>query len=483
MLGGDPGTGFRRGNTATGQESAGSNTMKPYDQAGANAGASRRLLIRTAAGLAGTSAVAACGVGSGAATPPAPKPLDKNQKDELTWLVWSSDSGLRKEAYDAMVKRFNEQFPNVTVTRVAGGGQTLEKMITMMTSDTRVDIVGTRPDYLNAYMEGPKPLQDLRQFIKKDSTVVKDADHVEGIVDALTYKGTLYALPVGIYTNIAVLNLDLLARKGIAPPAQNWTADQAIEIATRATERKESDETSIWGFYHMWNVITHFVYSWIRGNGGEPMTPNDEIAQSKWSTDQETVSTVQWLVDLSHKQGVMPVKTTGDVWGPFNDGRLAIGVMEVNNLATIVENQQKNGNLFKWDVQPLPAMKRGRYQPINGFSYGVSRNTTNPALTFELLKQVVGPAGQTDWYRQAKFAPSIKPLLNGAYQQEKDPPANRKAIVDALMAAKPMPKSRQWVDVDKVVTENLTKIREGSVSVRDGLSDVDRRVTAIVQQK
>ena len=397
--------------------------------------------------------------------------------------MWSSDAGLRKEAYNAMARRFNEQFPNVTVTRIAGGAETLEKLITMMASDTRVDVVGTRPDYIAAYMEGPRPLQDMRQFVKRDGSVIKDTDHVEGIVQALTHKGGLYALPVGIYTNHAVLNQDLLTQKGIPLPAPTWTAEQALEVARRATERKETDEASTWGIYHMWGVVTHFVYSWIRGNGGEPMTPNEEISRSQWATDPETVNTVQWLTDLSHKQGLMPVKTTGGVWGTFREGRVAIGVMETNNLYQIVEAQQQTGNQFRWDVHPLPAMKKGRYQPINGFSYGVSRNTKNPDATWELLKQVVGPAGQTDWYRLARFAPSIKSLLGGAYLQEKDAPAGRKTIADALLAAKPMPRSRAWLDIDKVVVEVLGKVREGTISVREGLADIDRRVTAAVQPR
>ena len=212
----------------------------------------RRHLARLAAGVgwswAGPSAPPACRHRGEQSS----RPLDKSQKDELTWLVWSSDGGLRKEAYDAMVRCFNEQLPNVAVNRIAGGGETLEKLITMMASDTRVDVVGTRPDYIAAYMEGPRPLQDLRQFVKRDSSVIKDTDHVEGIVQALTHKGSLYALPVGIYTNHAVLNQDLLAQKGIPLPAPTWTAEQALEVARRATERKETEEASTWGIYHMW---------------------------------------------------------------------------------------------------------------------------------------------------------------------------------------------------------------------------------------
>jgi multiple sugar transport system substrate-binding protein len=128
-------------------------------------------------------------------------------------------------------------------------------------------------------------------------------------------------------------------------------------------------------------------------------------------------------------------------------------------------------------------MKKGRYQPIGAFAYGISRNTKNPDLTWELLKNIVGPAGQTDWYRLAKFAPSIKSLLSGAYLQDKDPPANKKAIVDAILAAKPMPRHPLWVDIDKAIIEVLAAIRESKVGVREGLQDIDRRVTSLVQKK
>ncbi|HXI17744.1 MAG TPA: hypothetical protein VNM48_15390 [Chloroflexota bacterium] len=96
---------------------------------------------------------------------------------------------------------------------------------------------------------------------------------------------------------------------------------------------------------------------------------------------------------------------------------------------------------------------------------------------------MVGPAGQTDWYKLAKFAPSIKSLLQGQYLQDPEPPANKQVIVDALLAAKSMPKSPKWVDINKVVVEVFASLREGKVSVNAGLADIDRRVAAILNQK
>jgi multiple sugar transport system substrate-binding protein len=457
-------------------------SMERTTRMGGHRRQTRRSVGTTVAALGLTAAAAACGTGAGTPAPPA-KTLDTSQKDGMTGLVWSSDGAGRKDAYDAMVARFNQQFPNVTVNRIAGGSNTFPQLITMLAGDQRVDIVGTRPDWLPAYEydSGPKPLQNLRTYMKTDSSVVKESDHVPGIVDAHSWQGTLYALPVGVYTNNTVLNLDLLQQKGIAPPPANWTADQMVEIARKTTDRKATEEDSIWGFDHWWQGITTFAYVWIRGNGGEPLTPNDSPTASKWSTDQVTLDTIQWLVDLSQKQQVMPVAPLGGAFGPFTTGKGVIQMLETNNLYQITTAQATGTTQFKWDVAPGPMLKKGRYQYIGAFSYGLSRNTKNPDVAWELLKNIVGPAGQTNWYQGAKFAPSITSLLNGAYLQDKDPPASKKAIVDAITAAKPMPKSPRYQDIDAIVAQVLTTVRAGTVAVRAGLTDIDQRVSALLK--
>jgi multiple sugar transport system substrate-binding protein len=447
-------------------------------------GRTRRGLLRRLGGLtAGAGllpALAACG-GQPATQPRA---LDANQKDELTWLIIYGDYSPRKDAYDAMQRRFNQAFPNVTLQRIDMGAEPLEKITTLMAGGERIDLCGTRPDLLASFVEGPNPLQDLRTYLKRDTATIKEADHAEGPVAALTWKGTLYALPVGVYTNVVAVNHDLLEQRGITPPGPSWTIEQMVDIARRVTMRRDTEESSIWGMHQHWAVITHFPYSWIRGNGGEPLVPNEAITRAQWSTDAPTVKTVQWLVDLSQKTGVMPVEPVGAVLGTFREGRTAMGVMEVNNLFLIPQSQAQGGAQFKWDVQQLPAMEKGRYFPDRGFAYGMARNSKNPDLAWELLKQVIGPAGQTDWYRNARFAPSIKSLLNGAYLQETDEPKNKKAIVDSILAAKPMPKSPSWWEMDQGITvKSLARIRAGAVSVNEGLADLDRQLNAVLQRR
>src|SRR5919198_4150214 len=184
--------------------------------------------------------------------PAAAPTIDKQQQDHLVWFIWSSNTGARGQAYNTMTQRFNEQFPNVTVEQITGGGDlktVMDKLITMIASDSRLDVVGVSPDLVPAYVERLNVLQDLRSVLKLDSSTVKESDHAAGIIDTHVWKGKLYALPVGITTNHACLNLDLLQENGIAPPGPDWTIDQALDMARRTTVRRTGDEDSTWGMY------------------------------------------------------------------------------------------------------------------------------------------------------------------------------------------------------------------------------------------
>ena len=172
----------------------------------------------------------------------------------------------------------------------------------------------------------------------------------------------------------------------------------------------------------------------------------------------------------------MPVEPAGGTTSMFIQGRVAINVNETNNLYAIGNSIAAGSAPIRWDVHPLPVMKKGRYHPIGAFAYGVSKNTKNPDLAFELLKEIVGPKGQTDWFRLAKFAPSIKSLLTGAYVEDKDPPASKKVIVDSLNAAKPMPKTPQYNELSAISLEVFTNLRAGKLTVNEATTDMDRRM-------
>src|SRR5262245_19635514 len=131
----------------------------------------RRLLAGAPAG--GAALLAACG---GTATPQTT--LSKDTRANLVWFIWSSNTGVRGDAYNAITAHYQQEFPNVTVEQVSGGGNlktVLEKLMTMVSADQPIDILGVRHDVLGQYVTLGL-MKDLGPLLKRDQSV-KLADH------------------------------------------------------------------------------------------------------------------------------------------------------------------------------------------------------------------------------------------------------------------------------------------------------------------
>jgi len=437
-----------------------------------------RRVLQTAVlpAVASTSAfTAACGASSEPAA--ALRPLARDVKDELIWLTWSSNTGVRGTAYGNMTKQFNERFPNVTVTQVpppAGPfGATFEKLVTTIAAGERLDLVGVVPEFVPVYMDRAKAVTDLNTWLRRDPSY-KAADHVKGAIDGLTWKGKLGALPVGLSTSIAIYNAELLERKGVAPPKPDWDVNQLVDLAKRLTEPK-GDET-VWGYHdRMPNPLRLYTYVWAFG--GEPMTPREEPTQFRWSKDPKTMQAIEWVVDLHRKHGVRagghtPEGDSGS--GAFPKNRVAISGWQINIFDSVPRD-------IRYDVIPMPRGPNGRHLYFWGFCYGLASQSRNPDLAWELLKHVTGEPGQREWMTHARFAPSLKSLLNGPYQNLDGPPISKQLVADAALATERFPMHVRWPDMLTKIEQMIRDADAGTKSVRDALSTLDVELEAVAK--
>ncbi|MGH2370418.1 MAG: hypothetical protein ACRDI2_19765, partial [Chloroflexota bacterium] len=67
-------------------------------------------------GAVGAAAIAGCG------QEPAAAIVSKDVRANLVWLIWSSNTNVRGEAYNAITTAFQQEYPNVTVEQISGGG-------------------------------------------------------------------------------------------------------------------------------------------------------------------------------------------------------------------------------------------------------------------------------------------------------------------------------------------------------------------------
>jgi multiple sugar transport system substrate-binding protein len=431
------------------------------------------------ASLAGLATTAAFTAACGAAPEPAAslRTPSSDTKDELIWLTWSSNTGVRGTAYGNMIKRFNERFPGVTITQIPPPSgpfaATFEKLITTIAAGERIDLTGVVPEFIPVYMDRAKALTDLNAWFRRDPAY-KATDHVKGAIDGLTWKGKLGAVPVGLSTSIAIYNAELLQRKGIAPPKADWDVNQLVDLAKRLTEPK--GEETVWGYHdRMPNPLRLYTYIWAFG--GEPMTPREEPTQFRWSKDPKTMQAIEWVVDLHRKHSVRagghtPEGDSGS--GAFPRNRVAISGWQINIFDSVPPD-------IRYDVIPMPRGPNGRHLYFWGFCYGLAPQSKNPDLAWELLKHVTGEAGQTEWMTHARFAPSLKSLLNGPYQKLEGPPASKQLVADAALATERFPMHSRWPDMLPKIEQLIRDADAGTKSVKDALTTLDAELEAIAK--
>jgi ABC-type glycerol-3-phosphate transport system substrate-binding protein len=468
------------------KEQAGAAALASSMAARGTASITRRRLHAWCGGAGGAvasmAALAAC-AGPGASSAPAEqaaplRPVAREVKDELVWLIWSSNTGVRGDAYTAMTKQFNERFPNVTAAQVPPPpgpfGATFEKLVTTIAGGNRLDLVGVVPEYVPVYMDRARALSDLNTYFRRDATY-KASDHVKGAIDGLTWKGKLAALPVGLSTSIGVYNAELLQRKGIAPPKADWDVNQLLDLTKRLTEPKGPDDT-VWGYHdRMSNPLRLYTYIWAFG--GEPMTPREEPTEFKWSKDPKTLEAVEWVVDLARKHGVRAGANTPDGdsgSGAFPKNRAALAGYQINILDGIPPE-------LRYDVMPMPRGRNGRHLYFWGFCYGLAPQSPAPELAWEFLKHVTGEPGQREWMTRAQFAPSLKSLLAGPYQKLDGPPASKQIVADAAQSSERFPMHTRWPDMLPKIEQMMRDADGGKQSVRDIMTQLDADLAAIAR--
>jgi multiple sugar transport system substrate-binding protein len=395
----------------------------------------------------------------------------KDTQAKLVWYIWSTNTGVRGEAYTNIAAAFQREYPNVSIEQISGGSfpATVEKLITLLAAGESVDLVGTKHDVLVQYVNHGF-LKDLTGFARRDPSF-KFTDHVPVALDMLTLKGRVYGLPIGITSGGVVYNADLFAKLGVKPPDGSWTWKDYLDLAQRLTVRRE--DSVQWGTHAP--ALNVEIYPWIWMNGGEPFTPKEEPTRSSF-VQAETLQALEWFMDLHLRYGVKPPyeHPDGKGVGVFPEGRVAFYPVRTNNMSGL-QNLS-----FNWDVAPFPKGKKGAINNLASFSYGIYDKTRNEDLAWRFWTFVVGAEGQREWMsRTGEFVPSLK-SLQVEYEQRSQRPANRKVFTQGLAAGRSTPKTAHWVDVERIADEQLLAADAKKISVRAALESIDRQLATVL---
>jgi multiple sugar transport system substrate-binding protein len=366
---------------------------------------SRPRIIHAAAVTAATALLVSCSSGGGSDDGANPEPADdggytapaSDITAEITISNWGDPND--KAVYDAVVARFEEKYPNVTVnndfTPITTWTEYVNKLVASVASGNAPDVINiaTEGVELGLYNDLFAPMDD---YIANDPEAGPLLDAMNPtLVEGFTKDGSIYLVPNTWNSMLIYYNTQMFADAGIDRPADDWTWDDFLAIAKQLTTGE--GDSKVYGF-----GLPYFnfgIMPWLYTNSASTMS--DDLT-TPTMTDPATVEAVEWVRDLVTEEGVAPQPKGADPYQLFPAGKVAMtgaGHWLVSSFA--------DAGFTDYDVVPWPQNTESS-TVWGGGGFAISKGSENKDLAWELIKALAAEDTQMQWAAAGAAVPSME---------------------------------------------------------------------------
>jgi ABC-type glycerol-3-phosphate transport system substrate-binding protein len=232
------------------------------------------------------------------------------------------------------------------------------------------------------FQEAPQGLLSLNALFSSESNDFT-GDYNANQLDSFRYAGELYGLPLSSQTGIMSYNADLLARRGLQPPANDWTFEDFVALMEAAGSPSSSDKS--YGF--LANEWDDFLLS---GRGAKWADLESDPPQALFDTP-EMLATLNWMADMVHSSALLVQKD--DNWEEMNtafaEGQVAFWISQIGEPWGYYMPYGQSPK-YKIGVAPMPKMpiSSNYYSWGNTIGLFISQNTQDPQICWDFMKYV-----------------------------------------------------------------------------------------------
>ncbi len=445
-------------------------------------GISRRASVVAGMGLLGAAA-AACGAGG---TPTEAKPGADLPAATVNFWHWGT---LGADNYQPTFLEVSQMFmaatPKIKVTTDMPTGY-WDKMVVALASDTPPDVfLINSPRARQWFIQGTT--RDVTPYLNKDKTTATELRSVIKVfTDYYTVDGKLTGIPWNYSTIATVFNIEHLKEANLTLPGQlgdKWDWNTALEYARKLT--KHTGGQPRWGFHAEPGGETGW-YNFIYANGGAFFDQSGKAVINSPAAQEAT----QWMVDLVHKHQVSPSRDELTTIAPSNQkiagmqqGRLSVTTNGDWNFKPLSEGPQLN-----WDVSYVPRAPRTKRTASMGNLRGtvVTPGSKVPEQAWAFVAYTIRKEVQELIAPKLQEVPAREDVALAMYADaaKAGPPANRKALADAIKAVTPLPAHDHVpaADWQPVVDKWRNDMWDNKATVNEGLRQMQEEMQKLVDQ-
>lgn len=218
-------------------------------------------------------------------------------------------------------------------------------------------------------------LQDLNGYVAKD-TEFKTDQFFPNTLQAGTYQGKLYSIPLDFTPMVMYYNKDLFDKAGVAYPKNGWTFED-FEKTCAQLKAKGTKGLMLSGWMPGWVM-------WLWNNNGDVLSSDGSKALGVLDSAQnvKTIEFLKGLVDKGYAPTLSAVAASGV--DPFANGETA---MVVNGHWAITG--YKNAKTLDWKRLGIVSMPTRLKSPVTVYyetGLGIGNGCKNPEAAWRFIK-------------------------------------------------------------------------------------------------
>lgn len=380
------------------------------------------------------------------------------------WDAYSSDGPEVKTLEKVIIPGFEKTHPGIVVKDVTIPYDSLhQKLVTAVAGGQLPDLV--RADIIwvpeLANLGVLEPLDKAMPDFKKIET-----DVFPGPLATNYWHGHYYGLPLDTNTRIFNYNPAALQAIGASGPPKTFAQLKSMSAQAKAHGYYLYAESGT----SCWNVCP-----WIWSNGGS-VTNKSYTKSTGYLNSPKSIAAIQMLVDM-YKAGQMP-----SIIVDSNSGLSTYDGIDQNKYVATLDGPWMDaifGAAFpKTQIAgtTVPAGAGGSRSVVGGEDIVLTKSSQQKAAALTFLRYMLGYGSQA----QMALAGQMSVLKSSARWLTRvhsyyDP------FVKQLATAEPRTPTPKWTQIDQVITQDVAKAFQGSMTTQQALTDAAHQIDGLLK--
>jgi multiple sugar transport system substrate-binding protein len=375
------------------------------------------------------------------------------------------------EQFERLLKRFEDENPGILVK-----DETLPASTDEQHQFYVINLEGRSPDFDILSMDVIWVPEFARAgWLRNLSNLLPEAERKEffpGPMDAVTYKGKVYAIPWYIDAGILYYRKDLLKKYGLSPP-KTW--QELIDIARYVTSKEKGLYGFIWqGKQYEGLVCNVLEYFW--SNGGDVLKNGKVVINSP-----ENICALQFMRNLITKYKITPPLVTTVIEEPtrhiFGNGRVLF--MRNWPYAWNIFERKDSPVKGKVGISALPTfLNKESASTLGGWQLGINKYSRNPDAAEKLIMFLTSPDAQKTLALTIGYKPTRKSLYKDKELMEKQPFIA--SLYEIFLNARPRPVTPYYMMITQVMQPEFSAALSGIKTPEESLKSAQKQIEHIL---